>query len=109
MQIRLTKDEWISFARGLKEELELAGEENWTDGSAEEQLEGSVWGILNMIAVNFYAGRDTSYDFDEAQVLKFEQCQTMPYDVRNIIDYFKGCNFEEVGINYPDKTLTIYA
>lgn len=109
MQIRLTKDEWIDYAEMKQDELELAGIENWEDGSSEEQLEGCVWAMLNDIALNLYTGRGTSYDFDEAQVLKFEQYQTEFFDLHDIVGYFKGCNFEEVGINYPDKTLTIYA
>lgn len=109
MQIRLTKDEWLDYAQGEQDELELAGVENWEDESSEEQLEGSVWAILNDIALNLYTGKDTSYDFDEAQVLKFEQYQSLPFDIHDIVGYFKGCNFREVGINYPDKTLTIYA
>ena len=109
MQIRLTKDEWLNFADSLEELLDMAGRENWADETTEEQLEGSVWAILDLIGVNLYTGKNTAYDFDEAQVLKFEQCQTMPFDLHDIVGYFRGCNFEEVGINFHDKTLTIYA
>ena len=109
MEIRLTKDEWLDWADSKQDELDLAGLDNWGDEDPEAQLEGCVWAMLDDIALNLYAGQNTAYDFDEDQVLKFTKYQSQPFDLVDIVGYFRGCSFKEVGINYPDKVLTIYA